>query len=99
MAPVGLRVGKGAAAGSVVLTFPPPPSACAVGVQVRRASTARPASGTGSFPTDPPFADVTSEDTDPGAAFSHVPPPGDSYYLVVESLPGGRFGPSGHYGS
>jgi hypothetical protein len=68
-------------------------------VQVRRASTPWPSSGQGAFPTDPVFANVTSQDTDPGAPFEHVPPRGDSYYLVVEDLPGGDFGPSGHYGN
>lgn len=92
-----LMVTKGAG-GAVRLTYPSAASACATGVQVRRAPTAWPASLPGSFPSDPLFTDVTSQDADPGATFEHVPPGGNSYYLVVESLPGGAPGPSGSYG-
>lgn len=92
-----LRVSK-AAGGELALTFSGPDSPCAEGVQVRLAADPRPAVGGGSFPGDPVFADVSGEDLDPGPDFRHAPPPGAAYYLVVESLPGGLPGPSGHYG-
>jgi hypothetical protein len=97
MAPVGVRVRKGAA-GSVVISYPDPLSACALGAQVRMSATARPAAGSGSFPDDPLFADVSPQDLDPGPEFRHVPPAGNQHYLVIENLPGGLPGPSGHYG-
>jgi hypothetical protein len=83
---------------TVVLHDLVPQSPCATGVQVRLAPTARPASGAGSFPTDPPFADRTAEDQDPGPDFRHPAPAGDAYYQVVEALPDGSAGPSGCYG-
>jgi subtilisin-like proprotein convertase family protein len=84
--------------GDVVLSLPAgPTSACASGLQVRMAGTARPATGSGSFPGDPRFADVTAEDSDPGADFRHAPPGASAYYKVVEDL-GGAPGPSGSYG-
>jgi subtilisin-like proprotein convertase family protein len=86
-------------AGEVALTLPAgPSSSCAAGIQVRLAPTGRPAAGIGSFPTDPPFADVTTQDLDPGRDYRHVPPAGSSYYKVVEDLGGGAPGPSGSYG-
>jgi subtilisin-like proprotein convertase family protein len=92
-----LRVSK-TPAGEVRLEFTGPDSACATGVQVRLASTPRPAAGAGGFPVDPAFADVSAEDLDAGPTFAHGPPAGAAYYLVVEDLPDGSPGPSGHYG-
>jgi hypothetical protein len=92
-----LLVSKGPS-GSVVLRHPPASSSCATGVQVRMSPRSRPSAEPGSFPTDPPFADVTSQDLDPGAPFRHVPPPGLQHYLVVEDL-AGTPGPSGSYGN
>lgn len=92
-----LRVSK-APGGEVSLDFTGPDSPCATGVQIRLAGTPRPGAGAGSFPGDPAFADVSGEDTDPGSAFRHAPPAGAAYYLVVEELPDGTPGPSGHYG-
>lgn len=91
-----IRVRKGSGS-QVVLTFPGAASACATGVQVRMSPSVRPASGMGSFPVDPPFADVTSQDSDPGPEFAHSPGAGTRYYLVVEDLAGAP-GPSGSYG-
>ena len=93
-----LRVAKGAG-GTVVLTFSPPESACALGTSVFASPTVRPVTGGGLFPDDPPFTDRTAEDADPGAPFAHVPPAGTVHYLVVERLPDGTHGPSGHYGN
>ena len=91
-----LRVRKGPG-GSVILTLPAVASSCASGLQVRMGSTARPASGAGTWPTDPPFANVTAQDADGGPEFRHVPPAGNQYYLIVEDLAGSP-GPSGSYG-
>ncbi len=90
-----LRVTK-QAGGQVALTFPGALSACATGVQVRMSPSARPLVEPGSFPDDPPFADVTAQDVDPGPRFVHVPPAGNQHYLVVEDL-AGIPGPSGSY--
>ena len=92
-----LRLSK-AAGGEVQLSFTGPDSACAEGVQVRLAASPRPGAGSGSFPGDPAFSDVSGQDLDAGPGFRHVPPAGNAYYLVVEALPGGGHGPSGHYG-
>jgi hypothetical protein len=62
------------------------------------AITARPATLPGTWPTDPEFVDVTAQDVDGGPSFRHVPPAGNAYYLVAETLPSGP-GPSGHYGN
>ncbi|MEM7244022.1 MAG: proprotein convertase P-domain-containing protein [Acidobacteriota bacterium] len=95
--PDALRLRKGLG-GQVILSFDDPPSACALGTSVFVSASARPAMGVGDFPRDPMFIDRTGEDVDPGAEFAHVPPAESSYYLVVESLPAGGYGPSGHYG-
>jgi len=93
-----LRVSK-APGGELSLDFTGPDSPCATGVQVRLATTPRPAGATGNFPSDPAFADVSGEDLDAGPAFRHAAPAGAAYYLVVENLPDGSPGPSGHYGN
>lgn len=86
-----------AAGGMVQVTTPAPSSPCASGVQVRMAATARPTAPPGLFPNDPAFADVSTQDLDPGLGFRHVPPPGNACYLAVEDLSGAP-GPSGRYG-
>ena len=91
-----LRVSK-APGGEIRLDFSGPDSSCAIGTQVRMSASPRPA-GPGSFPDDPAFADVSGQDLDGGPAFRHAPPGGNAFYLVVETLPGGSPGPSGHYG-
>lgn len=96
IAPGDLRVRK--SGGDVILDFPQPAlDACVLGAQVRSSATCRPATGRGSWPTDPAFADVTAEDTDPGAPFRHAPAAGTRYYLVAQSLSDGSVGPSGSY--
>lgn len=97
-APTGeLRLTKGVG-DEVVLSFPDAATDCAAGVAVFAAPTPRPAVGIGSFPMDPVFTNVTSEDTDPGADFRHVPPADPlTCYLVVEDLGVDGFGPAGHY--
>jgi subtilisin-like proprotein convertase family protein len=91
-----LRLRKGPG-GSAILTLPSVASSCASGLQVRMSPRVRPTTGAGSFPTDPPFADVTAQDADGGPEFRHVPPAGTQFYLVVEDLAGSP-GPSGSYG-
>ncbi|MEM7245899.1 MAG: proprotein convertase P-domain-containing protein [Acidobacteriota bacterium] len=91
-----LRVRK--LADFIEVSLPAAASDCATGIAVLIADDPRPAVGAGSFPTDPSFVDISAEDIDPGLAFLHPPTPGIAYYLAVETLPDGTYGPSGHYG-
>ncbi len=103
----GLTVTHGPMAGEITLTWNPDDHPCldhASGrpYEVHAATTARPASPPGTWPTDPPFTRVTDEDLDgtsADAAFTHVPPAGAIvYYLVTGRGTSGRDGPVGHYG-
>jgi hypothetical protein len=90
-----LRVRKGAP-GVVVLSYPQT-TWCGGAIQVRMASTARPAALPGSWPNDPSFTDVTALDQDPGPDFAIDPPNDNRYFLVVETNADSTPGPSGSY--
>jgi len=94
--PLGVLRARKGVGGEVVLSYPQA-TWCGGAIQVRMSPTARPAIGPGIWPNDPPFADVTSQDTDLGPEFVHDPPDDNRYYLVVETDSGGGPGPSGSY--
>ncbi len=101
----GLMVTPGVNPGEVTLSWEPSDHPCLETrtgrpYEVYAGSSARPASLPGTWPADPPFAQVTGQDLDgflTDATFTHVPPAGMVYYVVVDRAVSGAEGPSGHY--
>jgi hypothetical protein len=86
---------------AIALSWEAPADACRSAFRVRRSPTARPASEPGSWPGDPPFADVSAQDADgddTNGAFVEAPAAGDEYFLVVPIGTDGTEGASGSYG-
>jgi len=102
----GLTVVLGANPGEVTLTWEASEHPCLETrtgrpYEVYAAGTARPVAPPGAWPSDPPFAPITDQDTDGSladATFTHVPPAGMIFYVVVDRAVSGAEGPSGHYG-
>lgn len=101
----GLMVTLGVNPGEVTLTWEPGDHPCLETrtgrpYEVYAGAVARPAPLPGSWPANPPFAQVTAQDTDgllTDATFTHVAPAGMVYYVVVDRAVSGAEGPSGHY--
>lgn len=101
----GLMVTPGANPGEVTLTWEPGDHPCLETrtgrpYEIYAGAGARPAVLPGSWPVDPPFAQITAQDTDgllTDATFTHVAPAGMVYYVVVDRAVSGAEGPSGHY--
>jgi hypothetical protein len=88
-----------ASGGQITLTWQPSGDPCAaIGTQryhVYAGASARPASGAGQFPGDPPFA-LRGVVGSPSITF--LPDPTDRFFLVLEMGTDGTEGPVGHYG-
>lgn len=100
-----LNVAKGATPDEVVLTWDASPDLChdtlsGRGYEVYAATSVRPAVSPGSWPVDPPFAQITGDDADGNlgnASFTHTPSAGFVAYIVVDRGLSGNLGPAGHY--